>query len=67
MNKRYYINEDITIDLEDVVGIAVRGYTGSGYSYEVAFKSGTKLKCYGVSLRTQFAEYKGITEEETKE
>lgn len=73
MNKRYYINENTTIDLEDVVGIVtVRrvydlGTEQTDYRYEVAFKSGTKLSCYGVNLRTQFAEYKGITEEETKE
>lgn len=74
MNKRYYTNENTTIDLEDVVGIVVLnrfrelGSDKTEIRYEVAFKSGTKLICHGDNLRSQFAEYKGITEEvETKE
>ena len=67
MNKRYYINESTTIDLEDVVGIVVKGVSGRATFYEVVFKGGTQINCNGTNLRSQFAEYKGITEEETKE
>jgi len=71
MNKRYYTNENTTIDLEEVVGIRSHGEVTSsrerGNKYEVAFKAGTILFCIGYNLRSQFAEYKGLTEEETKE
>ncbi len=70
MDKRYYINETVTIDLENVVGIVILGKVlgagQSGYSYEVVFKNGTKIRCIGYELKSQFAEYKGIAESNNK-
>lgn len=60
---RYFINDRVTIDLEEVVAIVVGGQiykpsTGeSGYSYEVVFRNGTKVSCIGEGLRNQYNDY----------
>lgn len=65
--KRYYTNDRVTLDLDEVTSIVSDGWVAipsqgiAGYDYRVTLKNGTTAKFVGEGLNAQYREYKGIT------